>query len=64
MSRAVISQAEVVLGGAALMAVPFHYQFHLREFGKEREQEVHVAPERGEAVGRYFGAIVSEEDVL
>ena len=63
-SRAVISQTEVVLGGAALIAVPLHYQLHLGEFGQERQQEVHVAPERAEAVGRYFGAIVSEEDVL
>ena len=64
MSRAVISQTEVVLGGAALIAVPLHYQLRLREFGKGREQELRVAPEGADAIGRYFGAIVSEEDVL
>jgi hypothetical protein len=62
--RAVISQAEVVLGGTALIAVPFDDQLHLREFGKKGQQEVHVAPERGQADGRYFGTIVSEEYVL
>ncbi len=63
-SRAVISQTEVVLGGATLIAVPLHYQLRLREFGKDRQQELRVAPERTDAIGRYFGAIVSEEDVL
>jgi len=61
---AAVAQAQVVLGGTALVAMAFHGNLERGKFAEDDAQQLGIAAYRSGGFGREIEMVVGEEDVF